>query len=99
MYNGQNENIQKMLDSLAESIRETRASGSEDNNPLEKLVLIHRDNDEHTWCGNFYKGDYVRLVWKDYPDRNDGYYDIWVEGESGISIIYSVVGYLKKNIW
>ncbi len=98
MYNGKEENIQKMLDCLCDSIRETRASGTDKNNPLEKLLLIHRENDERTWVGTFYRGDYVRLVWKDMPNRSDGYYDIYVDGLSGIGILFKVVDNLKK-IW
>ena len=98
MYNGKSENKQAILDHMCQSIMEMSANGSEDTNHIIALKFFHRDAPETTWCGSFDKGDYVRVVWSDDPTRSDGYYDVFVEGDSGKGLFEDVWNFVKENI-
>ena len=97
MYNGLVENKQKMLDHLCAAIMETQANGTERQNHIVALKLIRRDETERTWCGDFEKGWYVRVVWSDDPDRSDGYYDIDVTGDSGFGMLDDVWKFISRK--
>ena len=98
MYNGEYENKQRMLDCMCEAIMEMSANGSEKDNHIIALKLIHRDKDERTWCGSFFKGDYVRIVFSDNPERDDGYYDVYVDGDSCMGMFEDVWKRVKRSI-
>ena len=42
-------------------------------------------------------GLFVRPIWSDNPDRNDGYYDIPVEGDSPWGVAIDVMKFLKSK--
>ena len=73
---------QKALDLLAQVIEVTRASGSEPHNRIIGLKLIDRKDCVNMFGQKLSDGTYVRPIWSDNPDRNDGYYDINVNGDS-----------------
>ena len=73
---------QKALDLLAQVIEVTRASGSEPHNRIIGQKLIDRKDCVNMFGQKLSDGTYVRPIWSDNPDRNDGYYDINVNGDS-----------------
>lgn len=98
MYNGKEENKQKMLDFMCGAIQEMRANGTPGNNPIVGLKLITREEDERTFFGFFPKGDYVRIQFENNPERNDGYYDVNVEGCSCFGMFEDVWSRVKRSI-
>ena len=89
MFNGKNEDKQKCLDYLCKAIMETRANGSESNNHIKELKLID---------GKEPYEQVVRPIWSDNPDRNDGYYDINVTGDSAWAMIKDVINSLSYTL-
>ena len=98
MYNGIKENKQAMLDHMCAAIMEMRANGREEDNHIIGLKLFKREKPEETWCGHFTEGEYVRVIWSDNPDRNDGYYDIYVDGDSALGIFHDVWKFVGKKL-
>lgn len=98
MYNGQYENKQRMLDFMCGAIQEMRANGTPNHNPIVKLELFTREKDETTWCGCFPAGDYVRIQFKTNPTRDDGYYDVNVDGDSCYAMFEDVWRKVKRCI-
>jgi len=94
MYNGKNEDKQKCLDYLCKAIMETRANGSEKNNHIQELRLIDIKDSEDSLAYD----QVVRPIWSDNPERNDGYYDINVSGDSAWAMILDVINDLKKTL-
>jgi hypothetical protein len=88
---------QRALDLLTELIDVTGASGKEPHNHIIGLKLIDRKG-----CRNFLgqallNGEYVRPIWSDDPDRDDGYYDINVNGDSPWGAVCDVMKELKRR--
>ena len=98
MYNGEKENMQKCLDHLCMAIMETRANGSEKYNHIQELRLINRRGCKNQLGELLPDGMYVRPIWSDHPDRNDGYYDINVNGDSAWAMIKDVVEALSHTL-
>ena len=90
MYNGEKEDRQKCLDYLCKAIMETCANGSEQHNHVQELRLLERKDNP-----NLRYDTVVRPIWSDNPERNDGYYDINVSGDSAWGMIKDVVNYLN----
>ena len=98
MYNGVKENKQQMLDFMLGAIQEMSANGTPEHNPIIGLQLITREKDEKTFFGFFPKGDYVRIQFKDNPTRDDGYYDVSVDGDSCMGMFEDVWNRVKRCI-
>ncbi len=98
MYNGKKENKQAMLDHMCKAIMEMRANGSAECNHICALKLIKLEEDVKRWWGWQEKGEYVRVVWSDSPDRNDGYYDVDVEGDSALGMFEDVWRFISKTL-
>lgn len=98
MYNGKYEDKQKMLDKMCEAIMEMRANGSKEHNHIIKLEWMHRGEWGESWCRKFPPGDYVRIIWSENPDRTDGYYDVYVDGDSCMGMFDDVWKAVKKHI-
>ena len=98
MYNGKEENKQRMLDFMCGAIQEMRANGTVGNNPIVGLKLITREKDEQTMFGFFPQGDYVRIQFESNPERDDGYYDVRVEGDSCFGMFEDVWNRVKQSI-
>lgn len=98
MYNGKKEDRQKMLDLMCAAIMEMRANGREDDNHIKKLQLITINEDTKRWWGWQGNGEYVRIVWSDSPERDDGYYDVYVDGDSAFGMFDDVWRFVKKHI-
>lgn len=98
MYNGKKEDKQKMLDYLCKAIMEMRANGTVEHNHIMGLKLMHRDKPETTWCRNLPEGDYVRIIWSDDPERDDGYYDIYVDGDSAFGVFEDVWKVIRQKL-
>ncbi len=89
MFNGKKENKQECLNYLCKAIMETRANGSEKNNHIQELKLIRKEGRDE---------EYVRPIWSDNPERNDGYYDINVTGDSAWAMIKDVINGLSNTL-
>lgn len=87
MYNGKEENIQKALDNLCAAVMETAANGTEEHNHIIGLKYMEKD-----------RRKYIRVIWSDDPDRDDGYYDINVDCCSLWGMITTVMEWLKKRL-
>ena len=98
MYNGKEENKQHMLDFMLGAIQEMRANGTAGNNPIIGLKLITREKDEQTMFGHFRAGDYVRIQFERNPERDDGYYDVYVDGDSCYGLFEDVWNRVKRCI-
>lgn len=90
-----NENKQKILDSLLNTINLTDRNKPE-GNYIKDLLYIQRRDCKDMWGKPLPNGNYVRVIFADNPERNDGYYDINVDCSSGWGMIYDVVKYLQK---
>lgn len=75
----------------------TRVAGSEEHNHIQELKLIDRKGCKNMFGEPLMDGLYVRPVWSDNPDRDDGYYDINVEGDSPWGVACDVMQWLKKK--
>ena len=88
---------QKVLDLLTEIIETTGASGKEPHNRIISLKLIDRKDCKNMFGQPIRDGLFVRPIWSDQPDRNDGYYDICVEGDSPWGAICDVMRELQRR--
>lgn len=91
------ENTQKALDYMCKSLMETSANSVEYNHICE-LKLIELPEAIERWWGYQGEGKYVRVVWSDNPNRDDGYYDICVSGCSAFGVLSSVWKYIDKKL-
>lgn len=98
MYNGKKENKQAMLDHMCNAIMEMRANGDEKSNHICALKLIKIEKDIKRRWGWQRSGEYVRVVWSDTPDRDDGYYDIYVDGDSAFGVFEDVWKYIGRKL-
>ena len=90
------ENVQQMLDYLLAALRETRAFGIDEYNSIVGLDLIDREESykNGVWLRD---GKHVRVRWYNNPDRDDGYYDICVEGNSAIGTFLAVADFIRSK--
>ncbi len=88
---------QKALDLLTQIIEVTQASGSEPHNRIIGLKLIDRVDCVSMFGQKLPNGTYVRPIWSDNPERNDGYYDINVNGDSPWGAVCDVIRELKHK--
>lgn len=98
MNEKEKEIAQKALDLFAEIIEVTSASGKEPHNRVIGLKLIDRKGCTNMAGRQLPDGLYVRPIWSDTPNRDDGYYDINVEGDSPWGAIYDVMKSLHSKI-
>lgn len=98
MYNGKTENKKAMLSYMCKAIMEMRANGSKEYNHICDLKLIKLENDVKRWWGEQRKGEYVRIVWSDSPDRDDGYYDVYIEGDSALGVFEDVWKFVSRKL-
>jgi len=94
------EDDQLMLDNLCKALQCTRSFGKvrDDSNYILELKLIQKENGwRDMWGKPHAGGKYVRVIWSDSPERDDGYYDVFVDGSSTWGILTSVVEYLKER--
>lgn len=82
---------QQALDLLAQIFELTGASGKAPNNRVINLKLIDRKGGTDMFGNPLRDGLFVRPVWSDDPERDDGYYDICVNGDSPWGMIYDVM--------
>lgn len=79
------------LELLTAIIKVTEASGKEPHNRVIDLKLIDRNGCKDMFGNPLRDGLFVRPIWSDCPDRDDGYYDICVEGDSPWGAICDVM--------
>ena len=96
MYNGVKENEQAMLNHMCAAIMEMRVNGSEKYNHICELKLIDIPEPIQRWWGWQRKGKWVRIVWSDSPERDDGYYDVYVDGDSAWGMFIDVYKRIKE---
>lgn len=95
MYNGIKEDPQAMLNHMCAAIMEMSVNGSEKHNHICELRLIEIKEPIHQMWGWQYPGKYVRIVWSDSPERDDGYYDVYVDGDSAWGMFIDVFKRIK----
>jgi len=88
---------QQALDLLAQIIDLTNASGKEPHNRIIGLKLIDRKGCVNMFGQPLPDGDYVRPIWSDNPERNDGYYDINVGCDSPWGAVCDVMRELQHK--
>ena len=98
MYNGIKEDMQKAIDYMCLAVMETRANGCEEHNHICGLKVIDLPEDVKRWWGWQEKGKYVRVIWSDSPDRDDGYYDININGSSAFGALSTVWKFIDKKL-
>ena len=91
MNTKEKEIAQEALDLFSKIIEVTGASGREPHNRIIGLKLIDRKGCKDMIGRPIRDGLFVRPIWSDNPDRNDGYYDICVEGDSPWGAICDVI--------
>lgn len=97
MSDSEREIAQKALDLMAEIIEVTSASGAEPHNRVIGLKLIDRKGCKDMFGRPLIDGKFVRPIWSDDPERNDGYYDICVEGDSPWGMIFDVMRWAHQK--
>lgn len=75
----------------------TRVTGSAEHNHIQELRLIERKGCKDMFGRPLVDGWYVRPIWSDTPERNDGYYDIYVEGDSPWGVAIDVMKWLRAK--
>ena len=91
------ENTQKALNSLLQAIRETNNFGQDGHNSIVGLKLIDRKGCKDMFGSPKPDGKYVRVIWEDNPNRDDGYYDINVECLNTFGVLYTVMQWLNAK--
>jgi hypothetical protein len=77
------ENKQEIANKICEALQLTRQfAPHQGNNGLLELRYIKSENGY---------SEYLRPVFEAEPDRNDGYYDINISGDSGTAVFIDVV--------
>lgn len=76
----------------------TGASGSGNHNHIQELKIIDRKGCKNMMGQPIRDGLFVRPIWSDNPERNDGYYDICIEGDSPWGAVCDVMKWLDKKI-
>lgn len=95
MNEKEREIAQRAMDLLSEIIEVTGASGKEPNNRIIGLRLFERKGCVNMFGQPMRDGLFVRPIWSDNPERNDGYYDICVEGDSPWGAVCDVLKNLQ----
>lgn len=90
------EDTQKALDHLCAALQEMSVNDPNSNHVI-GLKLIERVGCKDMFGNPLQNGKYVRVIWSDNPDRNDGYYDVCVDACSAWGTFLSVVESLKKK--
>ena len=93
----ENENKQKALDYLLMAINETNRNLPKGNHII-ALKLIDRKDCRDMFGRKLYDGEYVRVVWSDDPDRDDGYYDIYVGGDNAMGVLVDTFKWLMRKL-
>lgn len=75
----------------------TNASGNAEHNHIQELRLIDRKGCKDMLGNNKRDGLFVRPVWSDSPNRDDGYYDICVEGDNAWGAVIDVMRWLYEK--
>lgn len=79
------ERLIQTMKALATTILISKGSGDYAGNHVMDLQIIEKNNDI-----------YVRPIWSAHPDRDDGYYDIIITGDSPWGAIVDVIAKLNK---
>ena len=95
MNEKEKEITQRAMDLLSEIIEVTGASGKEPHNRIIGLRLFDRKGCIDMFGQPKRDGLFVRPIWSDNPTRDDGYYDICVEGDSPWGAICDVLKNLQ----
>ena len=90
------EDMQKALNHLCDAIRETRNLGVDEHNSILELRLIERKGAKDMFGRSLQDGMYVRPIWSHNPNRDDGYYDIPVDGCNTMGVLCSVWDFLRR---
>lgn len=91
------ENVQQMLDYMLAALRETRAFGIDEYNSIVGLDLIDREEKTTEYGTHLRSGKFVRVRWYNNPNRDDGYYDICVEGNSAVATFLAVADFIRHK--
>lgn len=97
MRNEERIKAEEVLKHLQAILDITEASGGKEHNHIQELRLIERKGCKNMFGQPLSDGLYVRPVWSNSPERNDGYYDINVEGDSPWGIAIDVMKWLKQK--
>ena len=89
-------NTQMAMTLLCEAMKACHASGYVKGNYIERLDVIERKNCKDMFGNKLTDGLVVRPVWSDGMHKDDGYYDINIEGDSGWGAIIDVIENLKR---
>ncbi len=87
----------KAMELLAEIITVTKASGTTGHNPIIRLDVIDRVGCKDMFGQPLRDCLVVRPVYENNPNRDDGYYDICIEGDSPWGAVLDVVSELKRK--
>ena len=91
------ENKQLALDYFCKALRETRNLGIDEYNSVVALELIDRKGCKDMIGRPKPDGEYVRVRWSEDPERDDGYYDICVDGDNCFGMLMDVAKWFDKN--
>lgn len=91
------ENVQTALNCLLCAVDQTRNNDPKYNHII-ALSLIRRTNCTDMFGRSVRDGLVVRVVWSDCPDRDDCYYDIYVDGCNCFGVLSSVWKWLDKKL-
>ena len=75
----------------------TEVCGNKGHNHIQELRLIDRKDCKNMFGQPIMDGWHVRPIWSNNPERNDGYYDINVEGDSPWGVACDVMRWLKNR--
>lgn len=83
------ENKQEFLNKICEALQMTRAAApGRNNNGLVAIKYICKNGDE-----------FARPCFENNPDRDDGYYDVNISGDSCIGIWIDLTNKFIKRMW
>ena len=89
-------NKQLVCDKLLEALNASGRNDAEYNH-IVGLKYIERKGCCNMLGQPLPDGEYIRVQWSNNPERDDGYYDINVNGDNAFGVLIDVVQYLNKK--
>ena len=85
------------MDKVMELITMTGKTGTTGHNPIIALKVIDRKDCKDMWGRVLANGLYVRPIFEDDPERDDGYYDINIEALNDWGAAREVINWISKK--
>ena len=79
---------QEFLDEIVKLLRMTSGAGHPENNPLKEIKIVTKE----------YGMEFARPIFEDGTGEN-GYYDVCIDGDNNMGVLYDVFNKFVKHMW